>query len=243
MSDGYYQLLSSDSRDSDDYGERPRFKRSLSRNFLSRLTSWASSIIRSITRSRSRHGRSYSEPGCSTTAPIRSSRRRRLIWFIIAIIILTAIIVSNWDILGNFYYEQFLMLLPGPACLVDPSSAASYVHWDPKKKNYGPLYHCIQQPIRPASKNVELPGSSLRGFRPLPDWCMEGYYTNGSTCNDAERTQFDIIWTWVNGSDPMISRARARAMAALTRGDDYDSEDDVPEESEEEEKKNAHLYT
>lgn len=138
------------------------------------------------------------------------------------------------------------MVPPGPACLVDPSSSASYVGWNPNRNEYPAIYHCIQAARPPTIDSIPAVGSSLRSYRPLPDWCVEAYYTNGSTCNDAQRTKFDVIWTWVNGSDPMIHKSRAKAMTALRKGnneDDEDGNEEIPEETEEETKKNAHLYT
>lgn len=85
-------------------------------------------------------------------------------------------------------------------------------------------------------------GSRIRSYRPFPAECIDSYYTNGTTCSDGQRTKFDVVWTWVNGSDPMITRARAKALATLS-GDPADLEDLEDDEwDEDEEELNLYLY-
>ncbi|CAG7849530.1 SubName: Full=Uncharacterized protein {ECO:0000313/EMBL:CCA71576.1} [Serendipita indica DSM 11827] len=128
-----------------------------------------------------------------------------------------------WETVERIYYVQFIMNTPGPGCLVDRSTPDSYVQWSPDShvlsSGQGPVYHCIRQ--RPQSKKSlaagDQKGASLRTWRPLPADCIDAYYSAGASCSDGQRTTLDVVWTWVNGSDPMLIRSKARAKARLDR--------------------------
>ncbi|PVF97290.1 hypothetical protein CPB86DRAFT_786100 [Serendipita vermifera] len=188
---------------------------------------------------------------CSTRR--RHPRNRLVLVYsvIVGLIISFAIYGAHRDEIDSFYYEQFKMVTPGAACLADQSSPESYVLWSPSTWKNRAIYHCITQkaaPLAPgpfSSPRGQL-GSTLRPYRPLPSACLDDYYTNGTICSDWQRTKFDIIWTWVNGSDAMITRARRKALKALAHSqlenpeeEDEGADDDGDEAQEE---ANAHLY-
>jgi hypothetical protein len=51
----------------------------------------------------------------------------------------------------------------------------------------------------------------VRGVRRLPSSCVEEYFAYGAMCRDGEPVKFDLVWTWVNGSDPKLEEAIAEA--------------------------------
>ena len=60
----------------------------------------------------------------------------------------------------------------------------------------------------------------LRPVRELPITCLEQYYTAGQLCHDGRGAlPFDIVWTWVNGSDPLFADEK-EAMAQSYSADD-----------------------
>ena len=249
MSGGFYRLLPTDSQNGDDPEESRAWNSS---------TSNPDALIRIRTASISRYPRYPLEPLSSPRRISRDSsssvvssilspvkRRRPRLWLFasifVGLFITLFILGAHWDQVDSFYHLPFLIATPSNTCLLDRSSPASYVHWDPKSKGKGSIYHCITQ-REPQFGNhaLALPvGSSIRPYRPLPADCIDSYYTNGTSCSDGQRTTFDIIWTWVNGSDPMIREARAKALTALIHEseDSEDFEDDVKDDDT-----NAYLY-
>jgi hypothetical protein len=241
MSGGFYRLLRTNSEDGDDSEELQGWTSTVS-NPDSLFIRIRTAIIPSRYLLKpplpSRRLSRNSSSGVASSI-LRPGKRRRPLWLFASIFVGLFITVSifgaHWDRVESFYYVQFLMTTPSNTCLLDRSSPASYVHWDPKSNAKGSVYHCITQ-REPQYINHSLAGSSLRPYRPLPAECIDSYYTNGTSCSDGQRTIFDVIWTWVNGSDPMIIQARAKAMATLTR-ESEDSEDDDDDDD-----MNAHLY-
>jgi hypothetical protein len=238
MSGGFYRLLRTNSQDGDDSEELQGWTSTVSNTdalFIRIRTSLIPSRYLFKTPLPSR--RLSRNPSSNVASILRSGRGRRPLWLFASIFVGLFITVSifgaHWDRVESFYYVQFLMTTPSNTCLLDRSSPASYVHWDPKSNGKGSIYHCITQ-REPQYTNYSLAGSSLRPYRPLPAECIDSYYTNGTSCSDGQRTTFDVIWTWVNGSDPMIMQARAKAMATLTHETD---EDDVEDDD-----MNAYLY-
>jgi hypothetical protein len=48
----------------------------------------------------------------------------------------------------------------------------------------------------------------IESGRLLPEHCIEGYFAKGEACFDGKKTKFDVLWTWVNGSDPYFRKAK-----------------------------------
>lgn len=88
----------------------------------------------------------------------------------------------------------------------------------PLNPSYHPSYIAIPVPN-------SLPPSSqpkLRPVRDLPLYCLDRYYALGGTCHDGSGpVPLDIVWTWVNGSDPLFSDARQKAAQSYDHDDPY----------------------
>ncbi|RPD56204.1 hypothetical protein L226DRAFT_535831 [Lentinus tigrinus ALCF2SS1-7] len=62
----------------------------------------------------------------------------------------------------------------------------------------------------------------LRPVRDLPTECLEQYYVSGLPCHDGQGpVPMDVIWTWVNGSDPLFIDSRTRAANSYAKDDPY----------------------
>lgn len=51
----------------------------------------------------------------------------------------------------------------------------------------------------------------IRGIRRLPSSCIEDHIAYGSPCRDGRPVKFDVVWTWVNGSDPRLEQEMREA--------------------------------
>jgi hypothetical protein len=105
--------------------------------------------------------------------------------------------------------DTFLGPAPPAACLRDPSAASSYVSWRPLATDDHLLYHCIKTP------HLSEP-PPLRAYQLLPSTCRDAFFENGDVCNHdhgptTTTTTFDLAWTWVNGSDPLLHDAMVAA--------------------------------
>ncbi len=81
---------------------------------------------------------------------------------------------------------------------------------------YQPSYIAIPVPdtLPPAAR------PKLRPVRDLPSACLEQYYASGLPCHDGRGpVPMDILWTWVNGSDPLFVDARQRAAESYGEDD------------------------
>ncbi|KAI1789382.1 hypothetical protein LXA43DRAFT_893004 [Ganoderma leucocontextum] len=88
----------------------------------------------------------------------------------------------------------------------------------PMNPSYQPSYIAIPVPN-------SLPASSqpkLRPVRDLPTRCLDRYYSLGGVCHDGlGPVPIDVVWTWVNGSDPLFSDAREQAAQSYDNDDPY----------------------
>ncbi|KAI0823219.1 hypothetical protein BC628DRAFT_1325337 [Trametes gibbosa] len=95
-------------------------------------------------------------------------------------------------------------------------------HDDEYEYGLDPLYH-------PAYIAIPVPDSlppaahpKLRPVRDLPLHCLDAYYSSGQLCHDGYGpTPMDVLWTWVNGSDPLFADARQRAVSSFASDDPY----------------------
>jgi hypothetical protein len=251
MSGGYYSLIRTASQDEHDLKEYGPWPRSLSgayallhRNWLPRRSSTPPEGFLISSRRLSRG----SDSSTSSYSSVIASRRKGQLFvaccILVGIVVSFAIARAHWDKVEELYYEHFLMPSPGNACLANASSPDSYVHWNPNPDGNRAIYHCISRhtPHRLVESPALPAGSTLRTHRPLPTSCLDSYYTNGSGCTDGYQTSYNIVWTWVNGSDPMISRAKAKAMTDLERQpSDFDEQGELSEEETEGET-SEHLF-
>ncbi|GBE85251.1 3-O-alpha-D-mannopyranosyl-alpha-D-mannopyranose xylosylphosphotransferase [Sparassis crispa] len=73
---------------------------------------------------------------------------------------------------------------------------------------------------------LEIPkGSSLsarlKPVRGLPISCLDAHFALGEICYEKEIQPIDVLWTWVNGSDPLLQRAKSSAQERYERKDPY----------------------
>ncbi|KAI0366952.1 hypothetical protein BV20DRAFT_951200 [Pilatotrama ljubarskyi] len=89
------------------------------------------------------------------------------------------------------------------------------LHIDP---HYQPSYIAI--PVPDSLPQAARP--TLRPVRDLPSHCLDAYYSSGQLCHDSfGPIPMDVVWTWVNGSDPLFTDARDRAVSRFTDDDPY----------------------
>lgn len=88
----------------------------------------------------------------------------------------------------------------------------------PINYNYQPNYIAI--PVPDALPPEGRP--RLRPVRDLPSDCLEQYFVDGDLCHDGHGPlPIDVLWTWVNGSDPLFADAREDAALAYSDDDPY----------------------
>jgi len=69
---------------------------------------------------------------------------------------------------------------------------------------------------RPATQPIPVTERPVRSVRRLPDACIETNIAYGAACSDETPVTFDLVWTWVNGSDPRLEQAIAETAAKQT---------------------------
>jgi len=105
----------------------------------------------------------------------------------------------------EYIMDTFFGPAPPAVCLRDPSAASSYVPWRPLSADDQLVYHCIKVP-HPSEP------PPLRAYQTLPSTCRDAFFENGDICNHGSTaTIFDLVWTWVNGSDALLHDAMAAA--------------------------------
>lgn len=95
--------------------------------------------------------------------------------------------------------------------------------------SFDPLDLPINYNYQPDYIAVPVPGTlppeahpRLRPVRDLPTSCLEQYYARGGLCHDGQGAiPIDIIWTWVNGSDPLFADARDAAARSYAEDDPW----------------------
>ncbi|KAI0768964.1 hypothetical protein BD413DRAFT_478467 [Trametes elegans] len=81
-----------------------------------------------------------------------------------------------------------------------------------------PSYIAI--PVRHALPETAQP--KLRPTRDLPLDCLDRYYSSGLLCHDSlGPVPMDVLWTWVNGTDPLFAAAKQRAVDRYAPDDPF----------------------
>ena|SRR5882757_9072258 len=44
--------------------------------------------------------------------------------------------------------------------------------------------------------------------------CLESYFSHGKPCHTSTKPRIDVLWTWVNGSDPLFNFEKTKAESA-----------------------------
>ncbi len=101
-------------------------------------------------------------------------------------------------------------------------SLASQDEFDELEFHVNPLYQpsYIAIPVPDSLPDAARP--KLRPVRDLPTECLEHYYVSGLPCHDGQGpVPMDVIWTWVNGSDPLFIDSRTHAANSYAKDDPY----------------------
>jgi hypothetical protein len=168
-------------------------------SFLSRLVAALPFSSR-----RSGHYRSFKRPKSLWSKPSKRHITLYAAGISGALVLVLALVVYQ-ERMREYIMDTFFGPAPPAACLRDPSAASSYVPWRPLGADDQLVYHCIKVP--PASEPPP-----LRAYQSLPSTCRDSFFENGDICNhQSTPTVFDLVWTWVNGSDPLLHDAMAAA--------------------------------
>jgi len=105
---------------------------------------------------------------------------------------------------GLQYVEQRELALRRPLApestvintMPDPS-LPRHPHYIIFKPSLSPPVSLADRPLKPASK--------------LPEYCLESSFALGYPCFNTNPVSFDMVWTWVNGSDKRLHEAMADA--------------------------------
>ncbi|KAH9849530.1 hypothetical protein C2E23DRAFT_737200 [Lenzites betulinus] len=143
----------------------------------------------------------------TTRRPFRASlsnhlTRRRAIYALVATTSLLTLLL-------------FLKLSAGSH---DDEHDEDYEDYGPDPHLYHPAYIAIPVPESlPAAARPK-----LRPVRDLPLSCLDAYYASGQPCHDGYGpVPMDVLWTWVNGSDPLFADARQHAADSFAPDDPY----------------------
>lgn len=82
-------------------------------------------------------------------------------------------------------------------------------------------FHAAYIPFEPPQRNASSRRTRLTPTQELPDHCRDAYMSAGSLCYDPVIPQMDVVWTWVNGSDPLLKEAKLRAESKYAGDDPY----------------------
>lgn len=83
-----------------------------------------------------------------------------------------------------------------------------------------PGYHAAYLPFEPPDEAAD-PTTRLTPTQALPDHCRDAYFSTGALCFDPDIPPMDVIWTWVNGSDPLLQAAKLDAESHFAPDDPY----------------------
>lgn len=179
-----------------------RYPPSPSPSFLSRLAA-------ALPFSFQPYDRYRSSPIFKRSKPLWSEPSKRHITLyaagVSAALVLVLALALYHERMKEYIMDTFFGPAPPAACLRDPSAASSYVLWRPLAADDQLVYHCIKVP-----HSSDPP--PLRVYQSLPSTCRDAFFENGDVCNHQPTpTLFDLVWTWVNGTDPLLQDAMAAA--------------------------------
>lgn len=80
----------------------------------------------------------------------------------------------------------------------------------PRHSNY-----IIFEPPPPPSSSI--PDRPLRKVARMPESCLEAHFALGYPCSNNKSVTFDVVWTWVNGSDRHFQQAMGEAALSLDK--------------------------
>ena len=83
-----------------------------------------------------------------------------------------------------------------------------------------PDSHAAYLPFEPPNLNTSR-GTRLTPTQVLPDRCRDAFFSSGALCFDPVLPRMDVVWTWVNGSDPLLQAAKLEAESRFADDDPY----------------------
>lgn len=127
-------------------------------------------------------------------------RRRILLATILATSLFTLVV-------GFEYFFKDFPDLDGHSQIFNLSS-------EPVKNVYFPFPFDYDQ-------SQSIPSPLLRSVHNLPSSCLEKHFTTSDLCHNPDIPPFNVLWTWVNGSDILLRKAKAIAEQAYADDDPY----------------------
>ncbi|KAJ3551401.1 hypothetical protein NM688_g4726 [Phlebia brevispora] len=133
------------------------------------------------------------EDPTKTRAPPRRTRRVIFGSLLVTALFVFYLVVADWvEDSGDLDYDEDV-----------PEWRAAYLPFEP--------------PIQNASAGI----TRLTPTQELPDDCRDAYFSSGALCYDPEIPRMDVVWTWVNGSDPLLRAAKLHAESQFADDDPY----------------------
>ena len=134
------------------------------------------------------------------TSPLRTSSRRRYRYvfgsLITVVLLAFYLVVADWvEDIDDLDYSDT------PAAQSD--AHAAYI------------------PFEPPTHRDTSAAARLRPAQVLPARCREAYFVGGELCYDPDIRPMDVVWTWDNGSDPLLQEAKLRAEDRFSDDDPY----------------------
>ncbi|KZT11751.1 uncharacterized protein LAESUDRAFT_641601 [Laetiporus sulphureus 93-53] len=83
------------------------------------------------------------------------------------------------------------------------------------------LHQTFYLPFRVPRRAPQDSLSALQPAHALPASCLDHYFSFGIPCYVPETPRLDFVWTWVNGSDPLLLEAKEDARAQYSQDDPY----------------------
>jgi hypothetical protein len=132
--------------------------------------------------------------------PQNSGRRRRIVLgSALAFILVAALYFISADLLDEA--EDIFL---DDSDIVYPEFQAAYLPFEP-----------------PATNRSTDATARLTPTQVLPDDCRDAYFSAGALCYDPDLPRMDVIWTWVNGSDGLLERAKLEVESRFSSDDPY----------------------
>ena len=130
-----------------------------------------------------------------TTAQARSRTRRRVIFgtLLVTVVLVFYFVVAYW---------------------VEDNDDLDY-------PDTVPDFHAAYIPFEPPQRNASDIQLRLTPTQELPDDCRDAHISAGSLCYDPVIPDMDVVWTWVNGSDPLLREAKLMAESKFAGDDPY----------------------
>lgn len=132
----------------------------------------------------------------------------------------------RWVILGT---GVSILLITLYFISVDLGNDAGHIFHDKPNVSFLPAFDAAYLPFEPPAQNLtDSDSTSLTPTQVLPDHCRDAYFSSGAVCYDPHLPAMDIVWTWVNGSDPLLEAAKLDVESHFSADDPYRPKTSVP---------------